>query len=299
MKVTKITAAIGVGLFVLGLGFLGCGASTKTQSATPANNKEYARTSVMVTLANGRSGGSGVVIKSSPSGSLVLTNLHVCNLIQGGGVVKNESNTYPISTYRVYTKNDLCALTVQADLGVNTVVASQAPEVYSGLTVAGHPALLPTAITNGHFSSRMPIQMMVAMEPCDGSEQSEMDQMYCLFAGGKPVLKQFDAQFTTTTIMPGSSGSGVFNDKGELAGLVFAGPGDGLGYGFIVPFEYVRDFLSNLSSYQLRTPDPSLKPVNYFLHPDAFKALCSELRSKPNSIDCFNVTFPEIVIDNE
>jgi hypothetical protein len=44
--------------------------------------------------------------------------------------------------------------------------------------------------------------------------------------------------------MPGSSGSGVFNEAGEISGLVFAGSAQGLSYGFIVPLESVKDFIT-------------------------------------------------------
>lgn len=292
MKVTKITAAIGISLIVLGLGFLGCSQNQTIQNTN--NNKDFARTSVMVTLVNGKSGGSGVILSSSPSGSVILTNKHVINLIQNGGLVKTETGAYPIASFKVYPKHDLGLILVQTDLGVNTRIATSAPAKYSSLSVAGHPALLPTAVTGGHFSSRMPIQMMVDMEPCDGKEEGQ-DVLYCMFVGGKPIIQQFDAQFTTTTIMPGSSGSGVFNDKGELSGLVFAGPGDGLGYGFIVPFEYVKDFVTTLDSYPTHVPDSKGKPVNFFKNLENLVAYC---KFDSQSTICDNLKFQEIFIND-
>jgi V8-like Glu-specific endopeptidase len=43
------------------------------------------------------------------------------------------------------------------------------------------------------------------------------------FVGGIPDIMQYDSTLVTATIMPGSSGSGVYNENKELAGVVFAG----------------------------------------------------------------------------
>lgn len=266
-----------------------------TKAQGPSNT-DYARTSVMVTLPNGRSGGSGVILKSSSSSSTVLTNVHVCSLVQTGGLVKAETGTYPVATYRIYSKSDLCLITVQANLGVEVSLAPSAPPLYSSALVAGHPALLPTAMTTGHFSGRMPIDIMVDQEPCDGTEQGQ-DILMCAFMGGKPVLRTFDAQFTTALIMPGSSGSGVFNERGELSGLVFAGSGD-IGFGFIVPFEYLKDFLSNQDKYPTHVPDAKAKPVNYLKGTTGMMEAC-----RNGTIDedlanfCATTKFQEIFIN--
>lgn len=287
----KVLAVLTVAAVGLGIG-LTIGMTNKTQSNSPTNNSEYARTSVKITLTSGRSGGSGVILKSSNSTSQVLTNLHICDLIQNGGVVTYGDNSYPVATYKVYPKSDLCLITVQTNLGVNTNVASSAPDLYSPITVVGHPALLPTAITTGHFSGRMVIQLMVDLESCDGTETNETAMM-CMFMGGKPVLRSFDSQFTTALIMPGSSGSGVFNERGELSGLVFAGQGD-LGFGFIVPFEYVRDFLLNQDQYPNHIPDAKAKPVNYLKGSAELASVC---RNGNFRTFCKQIKFQEVFIN--
>lgn len=257
----------------------GCAAlymGSRSQSGErPESNSEYARTSVSIVSPTLHAGGSGVILWSRASKSAILTNLHVCNLIQVGGVVQREGQSWPVMSYRVYTKHDLCVVTVAANLRVNTHVAEDPPDLYSNLVVAGHPALLPTIMSRGHFSSHKIIQMIVDMIPCDGTEEGQ-DMMFCMFMGAKPIVQQFDSQPISALIMPGSSGSGVFNDKGEIAGLVFAGPGDGLGYGFIVPQEYIADFLDNLNFYPEQQPKATDKPKNFFTALQAFKRSCRE-----------------------
>lgn len=230
----------------------------------PVNNSEYAKTAVMITSDAETSGGTGVILDSHPGVSHVLTNKHVCQLVQiGGKVITDNGQKYPVDSYRVYTKHDLCLIEVNADLHVNTKVANHPPEDYETSIVVGHPALLPTMITVGHFSQQRMINLMVDLEKCDGSEESEDDMMMCLFMGGKPVLKTFQAQVTSSLIMPGSSGSAVFNSKGEVAGLIFAGNKD-LSYGFLVPWAYVHDFLKHQTRYKLELPNPKRKQRNFF-----------------------------------
>lgn len=220
----------------------------------PKNAAEFAQTSVMVVMNNEASGGSGVILQSKENESVILTNKHVCEVIQGGGLVKTQTKKYRVYKYKLYGKHDLCMIKVKANLGVETIIATQKPVLYSHVWVSGHPNLLPHVLTEGYFSDYKTIDVMVGMKACDGKETSEEEVMSCLFYGAKPIVKRFKSQLVTATIMPGSSGSGVFDENGEIAGLVFAGSSQGLSYGFIVPLAYVRDFVLNESRYRWRTP---------------------------------------------
>lgn len=250
-----------------------CG-SVKVGNKMPQTDLDYGKSSVSITLENKRSGGSGVILRSTAAESIVLTNRHVCNLIQNGGVVNADQGTYPITAYKVYTKHDLCMVKIQANLHFNTKLAEAPPNEFDSILVSGHPHLLPTLITKGHFSKHMVIQLIVGMDKCDGTETGD-DVMYCIFTGGKPILMTFDSQVTSALIMPGSSGSGVFNNKGELSGLVFAGPGEGLGFGFIVPYEYVANFLRTARTYPWTTPNPDAPAHNLFKQMSVSEKACN------------------------
>lgn len=256
------------------LGLVGLG-SYQRHINLPETVADYAAKSVKITLDNQRSGGTGVILKSSPGGTEILTNKHVCDLIQLGGIVIDDKNkTYPISSFQPYTPHDLCLVHISADLGVQTVVAKREPKLYSQDTVTGHPALLPSVITRGHFSHVETIQLMIGTKPCDGSEQDD-EAIMCVFMGVKPLIKDFSAQATSALIMPGSSGSGVFNDQGELSGLVFAGS-QGLSYSFIVPWTFINDFLTNRANYKVQVPDPNKKRESLFSTYFKMQEFCSE-----------------------
>lgn len=233
----------------------------------PQNIKEYAKTSAMITLDNKTSGGSGVILRSTAASSWVLTNKHVCQLIQNGGLVITDQGEYPVHSFKVYTQHDLCLVQVLVNLHTNNNLAEKPPVIYSPALVAGHPALLPTMITKGHFANHIRIALMIGTSACDGTEEGD-DADMCAFMGQKPITQIYEAQPITATIMPGSSGSGVFNSKGEISGLVFAGSA-GLSYGFIVPYEYVKDFLVHIDHYPTQFPNKKATAKNFFT--DVFK----------------------------
>lgn len=207
----------------------------------PSSVEEYARTSVKV-LSNKGGGGSGVILKSTPSYSIILTNNHVCEGVVNGGIIEREGYQYKVSAYKKSKEHDLCEVKVNADLGVNTEVADEAPRQYSSAIISGHPALLPHVLTKGSFSGRMNVNVMVGVRPCS-NEEIQKYGFQCLF--GMPILVSYDAQLVSATILPGSSGSAVFNDDGEIAGLVFASNSRELSYAIIVPQEYVQEFVSS------------------------------------------------------
>lgn len=239
----------------------------------PKTTPEFAKATVMVVNEKMNSGGTGVILDSHPGASHILTNKHVCQLIQTGGrIVTDDGSTHSIDSFRVYKKHDLCLLETLNDLHVNIKVASEAPDIYEGSMVVGHPALLPTIFTMGHFSHLRSVDVVVGIEPCTGKETDE-DALTCIFVGGKPIVKNFQSQVTSSLIMPGSSGSPVYNSKGELAALVFAGS-QGLSYGFLVPWEYIHDFLSHKNRYNSYIPDSTKPPKNFWTSYFNYQKIC-------------------------
>lgn len=206
---------------------------------------EMANAAVAITSPSERSGGTGVILASTPAESYILTNNHVCHVVVNGGIVKTDNDKkYEVVSYRPSAMHDLCLITVKADLGVTTAIADKAPELYEDASIAGHPNLFPSVITHGHFSKHERGDVVIGTRECTEEEKRSGAAMFCMFMGGIPVVKSYEMQLVTATIMAGSSGSAVYNSRGQLSGLVFAGQGD-LGYAFIVPYEYVAGFLND------------------------------------------------------
>lgn len=207
------------------------------QKNSPAKN------TVMITNRAGTSGGTGIILNSTKNGSLVLTNDHICNLIKDqGGILRTPHGNYNIVAYKESQLSDLCEVIVQDNLHEKNKLAKKAPKLYDPATVSGHPALMPNVLSTGHVSGREVIQVMTGIRPCTKDEESSELALICAFLGGIPVVRNYESQLVTATIMPGSSGSGVYNKSNELIGVVFAGSGQ-LGYAWTVPYEQLINFL--------------------------------------------------------
>ncbi len=262
----------------------------KFNAIMPITAQDHSTVSAMILSQNKHSGGSGVIIQSSPGESFLLTNKHVCEVVQNGGWVKTHDAEVQVAAYKLYKKHDLCLIKVATDLGAGVILAPYDADLYSESDVAGHPALLPMILTKGHFTEKQDVNVMVGVKPCTGKESDE-EALSCMFMGGVPILKTFPSQVVSSLIMPGSSGSGVFDSKGYLVALIFAGSSQGLSYGNIVPYKYLRDFLINQDKYKWNTPDPKAAPKNFLTEVLKFRDYCS---TKATHKRCSNLVFQAI-----
>lgn len=236
-----LAGAIGFGL-VLTITLLNVGGWINP-TIKPTKYTDFAKTAVMITRLDGKSGGTGVILESRRNESKVLTNKHVCAVVKNGGIVRTDSKSAFVKFYQESEIHDICLITVATNFKVNTVIADDSPEPYDASVVSGHPALMSTVINHGHFSEKQFVSILIGFKKCTEEDWKDDSKGFlCFFIGGIPIIRTYEAQLTSNMIMPGSSGSAVFNDKGEISGLVFAGR-QGLSYALIVPHEYLAAFL--------------------------------------------------------
>lgn len=210
------------------------------------SDEAKARAAVKITRLDERSGGTGVVLSSSTTESKVLTNNHVCGVVEHGGIVSNNYGRGFVTSFIRSEIHDLCLITVAANFHTKTTLADEPPKLTTIAAVSGFPKLMPNIITRGSFGDHQIVSIMIGMKPCTVEDMASPDPtvgLICAFVGGLPIIRNYDAQFTGATIQPGNSGSAVYNEAGELSGLVFAGSGD-LSYGLIVPYEFLVNFLT-------------------------------------------------------
>lgn len=211
------------------------------------NPTNLTKNTVMIVNKEMNHGGSGVILDSTKAGSFVLTNAHVCNVVKTGGVVRATTGDYQVQSFIQSKVSDLCLIYLPANLGQRTKLAAHEPKIFSISKVAGHPALMPTIISMGHFSNRQIISVISGTRACTDADLADpINSVYCQFFGAVPIIKSYDSQLVSSTIMPGSSGSAVYNENNELSGLVFAGQGD-FGYGWIVTYDQVKAFVEKES----------------------------------------------------
>lgn len=210
-----------------------------------SNKHDISAASVKIVNRGMTSGGTGIILSSTKSESTVLTNDHVCRLLKnGGGLVVTDKEQYQAATITEFELSDLCLVTVADNLGVETQLSKKKPAAYDSATISGHPALMPNVLSKGHFSGSAVIQVMTGMIACTPEELGdERTGLVCVLLGGMPVIKSYESTLVTATIMPGSSGSAVYNSKNQLSGVVFAGSGE-FGYAWTVPYEQVLNFLN-------------------------------------------------------
>lgn len=248
-------------LSLLSLALLVVGCSTSTDRTVASENTDA---TVMITNIAKNSGGSGVVLLSTSTESLVLTNGHVCAVVKFGGIVTSSSGIPAFVThYKISKAHDLCLISVSSDLQARTSLAYSPPKKYDRAAISGHPRLLPNIVTFGHFSDKRIVQVMMGARDCTSEEYTNPDTaLFCLLAGKMPIVRTFEAIVVSATIQPGSSGSGVFNSEHRLSALVFAGSGD-LGYAMAVPYEYLDFFVNQeLGTLPLESPITSDSGAN-------------------------------------
>jgi S1-C subfamily serine protease len=243
-------------VYIASLGVMFVFANTLLNAFTsPAN--DMIDSAVAITNMARNSGGTGIVIESNQTRSYVLTNSHVCRVIEAGGMVSGSAGAFMVSSYKHSLSHDLCMITVDGDLKVSTKLAAHGPTPYrSTAFIAGHPSLYPTIVTTGHFSGRETITVMTGIKACTTADFADPAKaIACLLMGGIPIVRSYDSVLVSATIMPGSSGSGVYNANKELSGVAFAGSGS-LGYAWTVPFESVYNFLHK-EQFELEAKKPT------------------------------------------
>lgn len=249
---------------------------------------------VMITNLAGNSGGTGVVVSVSDNESEILTNSHVCGLLKSGGkITTTYGESHLAKLYKQDVDHDLCLVVIAAKLKAKAKIASSKPEMFTDATISGHPNLLPNVLSRGYFSDSRVIQVFTGITPC--SEEQMHDRtlgVVCMFFGGLPVIKSYETIVVTALIMPGSSGSAVYNESQEVSGLVFAGSA-GMSYAFIVPYDYVKSFLNkNLNGKNRETfnlPDYKL---------DIEKLLAGDQNNKRNLIKkCTSIKLDKLIDD--
>ena len=211
----------------------------------PTSVSDLKKSSVRIYAEGFDRGGTGSIYQSVKNKySRILTNKHVCRLIETGGYVNYNDVNYAITHYKKFKNHDLCLINIPVDLGINLKVSDTLAKPSELVRVSGHPNLLPHIASIGHLSDEVTIDLVVGIRECTEKEK-KYDLLKCLWFGGMPVVQDFDSVVISNLIKPGSSGSAVFNLKGELVGVVYAGNSRGFSYGYIVPHIYLLYFTQN------------------------------------------------------
>jgi Flp pilus assembly protein TadD len=201
---------------------------------TPSQVYEQVKDSIVVVKAYDQKGrqvglGSGVML---PSGDII-TNYH---LVKAGVryTAGRGAKATPATLKAGDPDKDLCLLTVPG--------------------LAAKPARLGQA-------ARLKVgEPVYAVGAPQGLELSLSEGIVSQLRGGPPPLIQ-----TTVAISPGSSGGGLFNEKGELVGITTFYLKDGQSLNFALPVEWIaevagRKFRERPRGEAPGTPEPGARP---------------------------------------
>jgi len=211
--------------------------------ATPVTLEDFRSVTVQVTVPDGSTGGTGTILTSSIAGSVIVTNAHVCELVENGGLVVTTQGKFAVQKILKDPDHDLCLVGVTVNLGLKSKIASSTPKPGSNVRISGHPYLLPHMLVSGHLSNTMQVELITELLECSEEDFSK-SPMICMLLGGMPIVRVYNATTSSALIAPGNSGSAVYNDEGHIVALVFAGIGRAVSPALLVPHEYIVSFLN-------------------------------------------------------
>jgi S1-C subfamily serine protease len=211
--------------------------------ATPVTLEDFRSVTVQVTVPDGSTGGTGTILTSSIAGSVIVTNAHVCELVENGGFVVTTQGKFAVQKILKDPDHDLCLVGVTVNLGLKSKIASSTPKPGSNVRISGHPYLLPHMLVSGHLSNSMQVELITELVPCTEEDFSK-SPMICMIFDGMPIVRVYNAITASALIAPGNSGSAVYNDEGHIIALVFAGIGRAVSPALLVPHEYIVNFLN-------------------------------------------------------
>ena len=186
--------------------------------------------------------GSGFVISSNATSSYIVTNYHVINNVQDIKVFFANGDSYDATLVGGEQENDIAVLRVeQGNLQTVTLGDSDALNVGENVYAIGNPlGELTFTFTGGYVSAK---DRSVTMS--DGTVMNML--------------------LTDTAINNGNSGGPLFNEYGQVIGIVSAKLSSSSsseasveGLGFAIPINDVRDMITSIIENGYVTGKPSM-----------------------------------------
>lgn len=160
--------------------------------------------------------GTGFVVEAPSGGKYIVTNKHVCAGVPA--FIQSSERLIFAKVLKVSDTSDLCLLAADRMEG-GLQLASQEPEQHAPFYILGWGYMLGLTLTQGHWVGHpIPDDVMGVTRPSYG----------------------------TATILPGNSGSPVFDQHGYVVGVAYAS-GDAVdNRALMVPLQDLKDFLKGL-----------------------------------------------------
>lgn len=171
--------------------------------------------------------GTGFLAKAKSGKKVIITNAHVCRKYGTEATIRNDYEFFRSEILYQNGRTDICILD-GSQSKIEPVTIAFKPLLINDLVYSlGFPLNLRIMLSEGIFSN---VILDYMNEPFDG-------QSYC-----DVVLTRNNQAFCSVTrfyllstmhIMPGQSGSPIFNQNGELVAMAFVNLANGVYSGFI------------------------------------------------------------------
>ncbi|MBQ9979610.1 MAG: trypsin-like peptidase domain-containing protein [Oscillospiraceae bacterium] len=190
--------------------------------------------------------GSGVIISED---GYIITNSHVVNGATTVTVELHDGSTYPASIAGVYVNGDIAVIKIDAE-NLKCASFADSDSVKQGQVVyaIGNPT--------GHFSgsvtsgivSALDRSITVSVETGGGSANDFYNYFGYGYSSGGTTNITLDVMQFDAAVSPGNSGGGLFNEKGELIGIVCAksSSSQAEGLGFAIPSNRALEISTSL-----------------------------------------------------
>lgn len=210
--------------------------------------KRHARKIVKLTpVSSANRGGTGFAVSSPSGNTYTVTNNHVCGAAEDGKMAArwDDGTSVILTVIETDPDHDLCLLTPLPKTD-GLVVSDTELDLYDPVFVIGHPRLNPVTYAEGYITARENIGLVnETFETRDACEKAgnKWEEFPTIFGVVQVCIKEYDAIETSVVIYPGNSGSPVFNQDGEIAGVIFVGDG-ATNYGGYVPLTYLKRLIA-------------------------------------------------------
>lgn len=234
------------------------GALTGEQIAAKVEDSVVAITTEIMTKSNywfgsyvASGAGSGVIISED---GYILTAAHVISGASKITVELRDGTTYPATVVGSYVNGDIAVVKIEAT-GLKAAEVADSSQVKQGAAcyAVGNPEGRFSGSISDGIVSALDRTISVQVENSSQSGQTNRGSLYDMFYGGFGSSTAYSTITLhviqmTAAVSPGNSGGALFNDQGQLIGIVSAksSDSDSEGLGFAIPSNTAMEIASQL-----------------------------------------------------
>lgn len=209
----------------------------------------------VVILTEGKGGGSGFHATGASGTTYIVTNTHVCNIVDESGIITVIDFTgtkHKRKVLKRHKNHDLCL--VEGLPGFSGLSVSNSSFLGQIVNLVGHPALRPLSISEGEVVGTKRIALIIGKDipdhmcfgdQIDLTKSKDLGALIFALLNGTTTICVGRALRSTMfhgITYGGNSGSPVVNSWGTVVGVLFASGGH-LTDAYLVPGDILEKFL--------------------------------------------------------